>query len=171
MSVTLHATAFFSMAKRGNRLIVKISQTPQDIKLLKQCLDEYGNVLRELQKDKQKLVVFVDASGLRFSLDMKLIKVMQAFFDDLEPVSIEVINRFGMQLKNKHMAKVVNNICKASGSPIPTLVHHDRTELKAYLKQATLQSVNVVAKSIDREVARAQLLVFAETELATVGDT
>ena len=125
---------YCTMARLENKLVIKIGKTPSDVNEVKEFFHEYRLYLEELRRKKERVIVYMDARALRFSLDMKLLYIIKDMFAEMKEVSDAVLERYSVNVHNKHLAKLINDIVARQASPTPTLIHHDIRICKQFLK-------------------------------------
>lgn len=132
------STSSFSLAQKGNKVIVKTLVDVKDPGELRNFFEAYSDIVKNHDERKTKLKVLLDIRSLTITLmDPKLpvLKSITDFFNNLKPFSDKSVAAVAVMLANEKLAQIIRSTLNLYASTVKTTVSPDVEHCKQFLKQ------------------------------------
>jgi len=130
--------ANFSLAQKGNKLIVKTLTDVTDPDDLKEFFNAYSEIVKKHSDKKNKLLVLLDIRSLTINFmnpKLQVLKSITEFFNGLKPFSDISVAAVSIILANEKLAQIIRGTFELYPSKVPTTVSPDLQHCKEFLKQ------------------------------------
>jgi hypothetical protein len=131
------STSIFSLAQKGNKVIVKTLVDVEDPAELTNFFEAYRDVVKNHERET-KLIVLLDIRSLTITLmnpKLSVLKSITDFFNHLKPFSEVSVAAVAVMLANVKLAQIIRSTFKLYPSKVKTTVSPDLEHCKQFLKQ------------------------------------
>jgi hypothetical protein len=134
MAATLVKPKSFTIARVGRRVVVRITEIPSNPKDSK--IVEFKETYKSYVHNGQDLLVLFDVRTVVVSPVSLMLTVpaMVAFFKKIKDESERGITASAILMANNTLANLVNKCVQANPSVVPSIVTHDVTVAKDFLR-------------------------------------
>jgi hypothetical protein len=131
------STASFSLAQKGNKLIVKTLVDVKEPEELQGFFRAYSDVVKQHSDTRDKLIVLLDISSLTITLlnpKLQVLKAITDFFVRLKPFSDMHVAAVAIMIANDKLAQIIRSSMEIYPSEVKTTVSPHLNHCKQFLK-------------------------------------